>query len=81
MHRDAEMETEMETMMEELPDLSVGGVVCKHYEEPGVAGGNVNAIYFFATLAQRTTILPQLWSCRLTKSLLPLLAIKRCQPL
>ena len=60
MHRDAETETEMETMMEELPDLSVGGVVCKHYEEPGVAGG---AAHFFSggannvefTTAEETT--------------------------
>ena len=25
--------------MEELPELSVGGVVCKNYEGPGDAGG------------------------------------------
>ncbi len=29
----------METEMEELPELSVGGVVCKNYEGPGNAGG------------------------------------------
>ncbi len=32
----------METEMEELPELSVGGVVCKNYEGPGDAGGTAN---------------------------------------
>ncbi len=29
----------METEIGELPELSVGGVVCKNYEGPGDAGG------------------------------------------